>query len=302
MNFKGESVWIELLSAALVKCLLWASSSKQAGDKLPASCAFFPTWTPFSSFSAHRVPRGGVWRSPGFVSEDWWIPQSQTFLYQLPSHLGSARQGKDNASQADNNKMPQAEICRVKCTVFAKKERRGNGADSKTAWGRESLVSRKLLAHRYPLQIFLPIAIFPQATWQVKRQAFICIENPEICMHSPGAECPTVGESSWGGLSPPSPRSPPALKCMACSGHKLQKEKGRSYYPKLETLGHISSPPKKCCAYLPPALQPPVVLWRVSNPAHVLYVDLRASCPAIPLHSKKKKKKSFALKNIKLRD
>lgn len=103
-------------------------------------------------------------------------------------------------------------------------------------------------------------------------------------MHSPGAECPTAGESSWGGLSPL-----PRLPHQHCSGHKLQKEKGRSYYPKLETLGHISSPPKKCCACLPPALQPPVVLWRVSNPAHVLCVDLRASCPAIPLHSKKKK-------------
>lgn len=107
-------------------------------------------------------------------------------------------------------------------------------------------------------------------------------------MHSPGAECPTAGESSWGGLSPL-----PRLPHQHCSGHKLQKEKGRSYYPKLETLGHISSPPKKCCACLPPALQPPVVLWRVSNPAHVLCVDLRASCPAIPLHSKKKKSNTF---------
>lgn len=116
-------------------------------------------------------------------------------------------------------------------------------------------------------------------------------------MHSPGADCPTAGESSWGGLSPL-----PRLPHQHCSGHKLQKEKGRSYYPKLETLGHISSPPKKCCACLPPALQPPVVLWRVSNPAHVLCVDLRASCPAIPLHSKKKKAIRFAPENMKLRD
>lgn len=30
-----ESVWIKLLSTALVKCLLWASYCEQAGDKLP---------------------------------------------------------------------------------------------------------------------------------------------------------------------------------------------------------------------------------------------------------------------------
>lgn len=127
-----ESVWIKLLSTALVKCLLWASYCERAGDKLPAGCAFFPTRTAFLLFSACQVPRGGAWRSPGFVSEDWWIPQSQIFLYQLPVHLWSARQGKDNAPETGNNRY----------TLLARQK---NRAHSKIAGGKESLVRRKLL-------------------------------------------------------------------------------------------------------------------------------------------------------------
>lgn len=127
-----ESVWIKLLSTALVKCLLWASYCEQAGDKLPAHCAFSLTRTAFSLFSARQVPRGGVWRSPGFVSEDWWIPQSQMLLYQLPARLWSARQGEDNAPGTDNNRY----------MVLARQK---NRAHRNIAQGKGSLVRRQLL-------------------------------------------------------------------------------------------------------------------------------------------------------------
>lgn len=194
-----ESVWIKLLNITSVKCLLWASYCEQAGDKLPAGCAFFPTRTAFLLFSARQVPRGGVWRSPGFVSEDWWIPQSRTFLYQLPVHLWSARQGKDNAPETPNNRY----------IVLARQK---NGAHRKTAQGKGSLVRRKLLDGLIGTTAHFPTHCnFPSNHMADQEAGPHFHRKPEICMYSSGAEGPAEGESSCGGLSPrlcPPPQAP----------------------------------------------------------------------------------------------
>lgn len=209
-----ESVWIKLLSTALVKCLLWASYCEQAGDKLPAGCAFFPTRTAFVLFSARPVPRGGAWRSAGFVSEDWWIPPPQSFLYQPPVHLWSARQGKDNAPETGNSRY----------TVLV---RQNNGAHSKTTQGKGEEVRRKVLDGLIGTTAHFSTHCNSPSNHTAYQEAGPHFRRkPEICLQV-WSWGPKWG---WFLLMGPLSDSAPLLTLptsteVNCSGHKLQKRR-----------------------------------------------------------------------------